>query len=76
MARCRHGCVRPPARAVAGRLAIVVAIALQVALPDRLSLLNRWVLPGLELVAADRLVIAIRPGSTASRGRCASRASR
>ena len=36
---------------------IVVAILLQVALPDRLSLLNRWLLPGLELALLLALLI-------------------
>lgn len=39
-------------------IAIVVAIGLQVALPDRLSLLNRWVLPGLELALLAALIVA------------------
>ncbi|HEY4008480.1 MAG TPA: hypothetical protein VGM60_25295 [Pseudonocardia sp.] len=37
---------------------IVVAILLQVALPDRLTLQNRWLLPGLELALLVALVIA------------------
>ena len=39
--------------------AILVAIALQMALPDRLSLLNRWLLPALELALLIALVIAV-----------------
>ncbi|MBV9919391.1 MAG: DUF1345 domain-containing protein [Pseudonocardia sp.] len=39
--------------------AILVAIALQVALPDRLSLLNRWLLPMLELALLIALLIAV-----------------
>jgi uncharacterized membrane protein len=42
-------------------IVIVVAIALQVALPDRLTMGNRWVLPGLELALLIALVIA-NPG--------------
>ncbi|HZZ50688.1 MAG TPA: hypothetical protein VFE65_27680 [Pseudonocardia sp.] len=42
-------------------VAIVAAIALQVALPDRLTMINRWVLPGLELTLLIALVIA-NPG--------------
>jgi len=37
---------------------ILVAIGLQVALPDRLTLLNRWLLPGLELALLIALVVA------------------
>lgn len=37
---------------------IVVAIALQVALPDRLALQSRWLLPSLELALLIALVIA------------------
>ena len=39
--------------------AILVAILLQLALPDRLSLLNRWVLPLLELALLIALLIAV-----------------
>jgi hypothetical protein len=39
--------------------AILVAIVLQMALPDRLSLLNRWLLPALELALLIALVIAV-----------------
>ena len=39
-------------------VAIVVAIGLQLALPDHLTLLNRWLLPGLELILLAVLVIA------------------
>jgi uncharacterized membrane protein len=38
--------------------AIVVAIGLQLALPDRLVLQSRWLLPGLELVMLIGLIIA------------------
>ncbi|HEY0812107.1 MAG TPA: hypothetical protein VGE11_02400 [Pseudonocardia sp.] len=38
---------------------IVVAIGLQVALPDRLTLINRWLLPGLELVLLVALIVAV-----------------
>lgn len=38
--------------------AIVVAIGLQLVLPDRLTLLNRWLLPALELALLLALVIA------------------
>jgi hypothetical protein len=38
--------------------AIVVAILLQVALPDRLTLISRWVLPGLELAVLLVLIVA------------------
>jgi hypothetical protein len=38
--------------------AIVVAIGLQVALPDRLALQSRWLLPGLELAMLIGLIIA------------------
>ncbi|MBV9922680.1 MAG: hypothetical protein JOY78_17765 [Pseudonocardia sp.] len=38
---------------------ILVAIALQLALPDRLSLLNRWLLPVLELALLSALLIAV-----------------
>jgi uncharacterized membrane protein len=36
----------------------VVAILLQVALPDRLTLMSRWVLPGLELAVLIVLIVA------------------
>ncbi len=39
--------------------AILVAIGLQLALPDRLTLLNRWLLPGLELALLIALIIAV-----------------
>jgi uncharacterized membrane protein len=39
-------------------VAIVVAILLQVALPDRLTLISRWVLPGLELAVLAVLIVA------------------
>ena len=39
--------------------AIGVAILLQLALPDRLSLLNRWLLPALELALLIALLIAV-----------------
>jgi uncharacterized membrane protein len=39
--------------------AILVAIGLQIALPDRLSLLNRWLLPVLELALLIALLIAV-----------------
>jgi hypothetical protein len=38
---------------------IFVAILLQLALPDRLSLLNRWLLPSLELALLIALVVAV-----------------
>ena len=38
--------------------AIVVAIGLQLALPDQLVLVSRWVLPGLELVLLVGLIVA------------------
>src|SRR5689334_7194949 len=38
---------------------ILVAILLQVALPDRLSLLNRWLLPSVELALLVALLIAV-----------------
>ncbi len=38
--------------------AIVVAVLLQVALPDRLTLASRWLLPGLELALLIALVVA------------------
>jgi uncharacterized membrane protein len=38
--------------------AITAAIALQLALPDRLSLANRWLLPSLELALLVALIIA------------------
>jgi uncharacterized membrane protein len=38
--------------------AIVVAIGLQLALPDRLALLSRWLLPGLEFAMLIGLIIA------------------
>ena len=38
--------------------AIVVAIGLQLALPDRLALQSRWLLPGLELAMLIGLIIA------------------
>jgi hypothetical protein len=38
---------------------VLVAIGLQVALPDRLSLLNHWVLPILELALLIALLIAV-----------------
>jgi len=37
---------------------ILVAVGLQVALPDRLTLINRWLLPGLELALLIALVVA------------------
>jgi hypothetical protein len=36
----------------------VVAIVLQVGLPDRLTLMSRWVLPGLELAVLVALIVA------------------
>jgi hypothetical protein len=39
-------------------VAIVVAIGLQVALPDNLVLVSRWLLPGLELALLTGLIIA------------------
>jgi uncharacterized membrane protein len=39
-------------------VAVVVAIGLQLALPERLSLLQRWVLPGLELALLVALTVA------------------
>jgi uncharacterized membrane protein len=44
-----------------GAAVIVVAIALQVGLPDRLTLINRWVSPGLELALLIALIVA-NPG--------------
>jgi uncharacterized membrane protein len=38
--------------------AIVVAILLQVELPDRLTLMSRWLLPGLELAVLIALIVA------------------
>ena len=38
---------------------ILAAILLQTALPDRLSLLNRWILPALELALLIALLIAV-----------------
>ena len=38
--------------------AMVVAIGLQLALPDNLALLSRWLLPGLELALLLALIIA------------------
>jgi hypothetical protein len=38
--------------------AIVVALVLQVTLPDRLTMVSRWLLPGLELAVLVTLIIA------------------
>jgi uncharacterized membrane protein len=62
----RHRPAQPPAwlRPTAGEnrwsvtTAVVVAVGLQLALPERLSLLQRWVLPGLELALLVALTVA------------------
>jgi hypothetical protein len=47
---------------------MVVSIGLQLALPDNLVLLSRWLLPGLELALLLALIIASPEGP---RMRCA-----
>lgn len=55
--------------------AIVVAIALQPALPDRLVLQSRWLLPSLELAVLIALIVANPARSIENPGHAAQPAS-